>query len=230
MSLLLQLFSGHASMPVVPPVTASPAAVSAGYGLAGATAQLQRHRITVSPSPVAMSAQSVVVLARLQGAPMTAQPSPVVMMAELGLALGRLVLPIDPTRYTHRAAMETRFSELSLIQLTDRMGTGQIDDAVLERAIVDAGILIDGKLMSRYAVPFTSVPALIEQLASDIAFYRLHTNPPKEVAGRYDNALRLLDAMASGSISLGFEQPPAALDVQFANGRERVFGRGMGGF
>lgn len=132
--------------------------------------------------------------------------------------------------YTTQLAMTDRFSELALIHLTDRTGNGLIDSVVLDRAITDAATVIDGKLMSRYPVPFTAVPALIEQLASDIAFYRLHTNPPKEVCGRYDNALRLLDSLANGSISLGLEQPPAALDVQFSNGRDRVFGPGSGGF
>lgn len=132
--------------------------------------------------------------------------------------------------YTSQSAMVDRFSELSLIQLTDRTGTGQIDTTVLDRAIADAGAVIDGKLAARYSVPFTAVPSLIEQLASDIAFYRLHTNPPKEISGRHDNALRLLDSLANGSITLGIEQPPATLDVQFSNGRDRVFGPGSGGF
>lgn len=132
--------------------------------------------------------------------------------------------------YTASVAMVDRFGELSLIQLTDRDGTGQINMTVLERAIVDAGTVIDGKLATRYTVPFEAVPALIEQLASDIAFYRLHTSPPKEIAGRYDNALRLLDSLAEGAITLGMEQPPAALDVQFGNGRDRVFGPGAGGY
>lgn len=132
--------------------------------------------------------------------------------------------------YTTQPAMVDRFGEVSLQQLTDRTGSGQIDTVVLDRAIADAGTVIDGKLASRYPVPFTAVPALIEQLASDIAFYRLHTNPPKEVSGRYDNALRLLDSLANGSITLGIEQPPATLDVQFSNGRDRVFGPGAGGY
>lgn len=132
--------------------------------------------------------------------------------------------------YTSQSAMVDRFSELSLMQLTDRAGTGQIDTTVLDRAIADAGTVIDGKLAARYSVPFMAVPALIEQLASDIAFYRLHINPPKEISGRHDNALRLLDNLASGSITLGIAQPPTALDVQFSNGRDRVFGPGAGGF
>jgi len=132
--------------------------------------------------------------------------------------------------YTTATAMAARFSQLTLQQLTDRELTGSIDQAVLGQAIADAGTIIDGKLASRYPVPFAAVPALIEALASDIAFYRLHSNPPKEVASRYDNAIRLLDNLASGAISLGIEQPPAALDVQFSNGRERVFGPGAGGF
>lgn len=211
-------------------ITAQPAAVSAAAAIAVVAAIVQPLPLIAVASVVSASAAVAAIQVFLQGPPLTAYPLPVAALVELGLVLARIVLPPEPAQYTSRTEMEKRFSELSLVQLTDRLGTGQIDADVLKLAIVDAGTLIDGKLMARYAVPFAATPPLIEQLASDIAFYRLHTNPPKEVSGRYDNALRLLDSMANGSITLGMEQPPVALDVQFSNGRERVFGRGMGGF
>ncbi|MBI5562484.1 MAG: DUF1320 domain-containing protein [Deltaproteobacteria bacterium] len=119
--------------------------------------------------------------------------------------------------------------EQDIIELTDdSTPPSVIDSGNVERAIGDAGELIDGYLRSRYQLPFTPAPAFLNTLAADIAVYRLYARrirltPPEGVTERYRGALKLLERIQKGLMSLGGEAPsPQASGPEFT-GPERVF-------
>ncbi len=96
-----------------------------------------------------------------------------------------------------------RFGATELIQLTDRALTGSIDFAVLDQAIADADAEINGYLTA-YPLPLAVVPANLIALACDITRYRLCDDQLIEViVKRYERAIRYLEQVAAGKVSLG---------------------------
>lgn len=122
-----------------------------------------------------------------------------------------------------------------LVQLTDDSTPAvAVNQVNVDRAITDAGELIDGYLRGRYPLPLSPVPGLINTLAADVAIYRLYARrikltPPEGVTERYKNAQKLLEQIQSGKISLGSEglggvATPEIGGPQFA-APDRVFSR-----
>lgn len=127
-----------------------------------------------------------------------------------------------------------RFSELEVIQLTDRNQDGLIDEDVAAVALADATAEIDAYL-GRFKRPFTDVPPILKRLCCDIARYRLTAANgvliTDEIRNRYKiDVLDLLRAMAKGEVQLGVddsgEEVAAGEDgIVFVNGKNKVFGR-----
>lgn len=111
--------------------------------------------------------------------------------------------------YATTQDMISRFGQQEVIALTDRENTGEIDEAVLAPALAEATAEIEGYLASRYALPLASVPLLVVGICCDIARYRmsggstLETDP---VRNRYRDAVRLLEQIGAGKVSLGLTQ------------------------
>lgn len=106
--------------------------------------------------------------------------------------------------YATQADMLTEFDQAELIQLTDREPplTGAIVTAVLDRALDDASAEIDGYL-ARYSGQSINLP-ILRRYCCDMARYRLYRAAvPEEVRNRYRDALRFLELVAKGTISLG---------------------------
>lgn len=130
--------------------------------------------------------------------------------------------------------MVARFSELEVIQLTDRNQDGLIDEDVAAVALADATAEIDTYL-GRFKRPFTDVPPILKRLCCDIARYRLTAANgvliTDEIRNRYKiDVLDLLRAMAKGEVQLGVddsgEEVAAGEDgIVFVNGKNKVFGR-----
>ncbi|MCR6497085.1 DUF1320 family protein [Thermomonas sp. S9] len=140
--------------------------------------------------------------------------------------------------YATLADLITRYGEDEIAQRTDRTGSGVVDAAVAQRALDDAQAEIDGYIASRYKLPLPTVPAALARIACDIARYRLWEDVASdEVRRRYEDARKLLEAIAKGIVSLGLPAvlPPAsqpALSLAAAkSGPAPVFGRdGMEGW
>ena len=97
-----------------------------------------------------------------------------------------------------------------LIMLTDDVGAGVVDSVMVTSALEDADTEIDGYLGSRYTLPLETPPAILNKLAVDITIYNLYGRrggPPDHVDARYKNAVRFLENIAKGDISLGPEDP-----------------------
>lgn len=123
-----------------------------------------------------------------------------------------------------------RYGEDELIQLTDRADppAGVVDAGVAEKAIADAGELIDAHLAARYTLPLATVPELLRRLACQIARYLLHDDAaPEEVRERYKDAERLLRDIGAGRVRLQADgaEPTASAGIAKVAAPERVFTR-----
>lgn len=120
--------------------------------------------------------------------------------------------------YAQVSDLVSRFGQTEIVQLTDRATppTGAINTAVAEGALSDADAEIDAYLTGRYSLPLASVPPVLSRIACDIARYRLWDDQaPEEVRARYEDARRILEAIAAGRVTLGPAQ--GASGVQYAS-------------
>ncbi|MEL7098286.1 MAG: DUF1320 domain-containing protein [Pseudomonadota bacterium] len=109
------------------------------------------------------------------------------------------------TAYCTQTDLQNIYGEPSLIRLTDRgeVATGTVNVAAVTAAIAKAGNEIDGYLAARYAMPLTTVPPLVKELAEDMSFYYLHAfNVDDLVKDKYEAAIARLKDIAKGTIRL----------------------------
>jgi len=133
--------------------------------------------------------------------------------------------------YAVQADLEQRFGEAELVRLTDRAAppTGQVDAAVVTRAIADAEAEINGYLASRYTLPLGSTPEILKRLTCDLARYLLYDDvAPDQIRDRYKDAVALLKGIAEGKVSLAIDPasqpaPQAETDVVAARTADRTF-------
>lgn len=132
--------------------------------------------------------------------------------------------------YTNKQNMIDAYGERSLIELTDRADepANVIDDAILDRAIEEAGYLADSYVGIRYnTVLARSAPVLREHVQA-IAYYKLHrSNYPDEVRTAYEDSIAFLKGISSGIANLDIEgvQPASAPADARVDGPKRVFSR-----
>lgn len=95
-----------------------------------------------------------------------------------------------------------------LLDLTDDDEDDEPDSAIILKVITDADVLIDSYLQSRYTVPISPVPGLIKTISVDISTYNLYARKvldefPKAIEKKYNNSIKLLEALRDGKMSLG---------------------------
>ncbi len=107
--------------------------------------------------------------------------------------------------------------EITIIQLTDDENTGAANQSRVDEAIAQADAEIDSYCGGRYAVPFTTVPDIAKKISVDIAIYNLYSRRveslPETRADRYKNAIRQLEGIAKGLVSIGEQPEPPAPDT-----------------
>lgn len=134
--------------------------------------------------------------------------------------------------YATQADLVARFTESEIGQVADTDGSGEIDPALVARALADADAEIDAALAVRYQLPLASVPPLLVRIACDLARFSFYTDAvPEVVALRQKNAVRLLADIAAGRVSLGLATPPAAADSGnpvLVKSPARIFGPDLG--
>jgi phage gp36-like protein len=113
--------------------------------------------------------------------------------------------------YCTLAEIKAQIDERDLIMLTDDAAAGAVDEEIVAAAIADADEEIDGYVGSRHRVPLSPVPGIIRKQSVDIALYNLHARRKRDIPElrqkRYDNAIRFLEQVAKGTISLGVHDP-----------------------
>ena len=132
--------------------------------------------------------------------------------------------------YATQAILVARYGSAALVALTDRaeVPTGQIDAAVVARALADADATIDGYLAAKYALPLTVTSPLLEDLCAKIAFWNLHiASPDEKVKIDYQEAIRQLREIAAGSVRIpgaaGVEPSGTASSGASFTDRDRPF-------
>ncbi|WP_375591719.1 gp436 family protein [Chitiniphilus eburneus] len=139
--------------------------------------------------------------------------------------------------YATPAQWIAQFGEKEAVSLTDRAYAGVPDEVLLADALERASAEIDGYLGGRYAVPLTPAPPILANYCGDIARYRLcgaGSPATEEIRQRYRDAVRFLEHVAAGRVTLGGMPSgapvPSATPVRFVTGG-RVFARdGDGAF
>ncbi len=105
--------------------------------------------------------------------------------------------------YCTQQDMIDRFSELELIQLTDRYDVNAIDTDVLDRAMERGASLIDSYCRGRYQIPLSPVDPLVVDLNADLARYHLYDNDaPDQVTKNHDESVSLLKQISQGLLKL----------------------------
>lgn len=96
-----------------------------------------------------------------------------------------------------------RFGEGEAVRLTDQAGAGLVDEAAIDRAILDIEALIDGYLAGRYALPLDGAPPVLAQIAADLVRERLHGIASPDIVQRRGDAARAqLRDIAAGRLVL----------------------------
>jgi len=106
--------------------------------------------------------------------------------------------------------IKEQIPEGELIQLSDDDALEEIDTSVIERAIADADAEVDSYCAERYTVPFDPVPLLIRKYSVIIAIYNLFMRRgdiPNDRETNYNNAVKFLQNVAKGIVSLGADAP-----------------------
>lgn len=102
-------------------------------------------------------------------------------------------------------------SEETLIQLTDDDNLGVVDDVKVAQALTASAAMIDGYCGKLYQVPFAVCPDFIKALDLDITVYNLFSrreNVPENRKTRRDNAVKNLEQIAKGLVTLGIATIP----------------------
>ena len=100
-----------------------------------------------------------------------------------------------------------RLDEQSVILLTDDALAVAVDTDAVDRAFADADTEIDSYIATRYAVPMSPVPALVQRLSLDLAIEGLYTRrphvaTPEAVTRSAKNARLLLANIAANKASI----------------------------
>ena len=103
--------------------------------------------------------------------------------------------------------------EVKLIRLTDDENTGAINSDRLQEAINSAAEEIDTYIGGRIALPISGdVPPILGKLNVDIAIYNVYSRVKESIpevrAERYKAAIRFLEKLSEGKISIGCQPPP----------------------
>lgn len=102
--------------------------------------------------------------------------------------------------------------------------------SALVEAIDNADSMIDGYAASRYQTPFNPLPRLIHVISLDIAIYNLYSrreNVPEIREKRYKDAVKLLDRLVDGKLTIGEVDKPVveASGVIKSTSRPKLFGQ-----
>ncbi|HHT9137382.1 MAG TPA: gp436 family protein [Candidatus Wunengus sp. YC60] len=103
--------------------------------------------------------------------------------------------------------------EEAVIQLTDDEETGSVNTTRVNEAIAQADAEIDSYCARLYTIPFSPVPDLVRKFSVDMAIYHLFSRRIEEMPeirkDRYQNAIKQLESIAKGIMSLGEQPEPA---------------------
>ena len=110
--------------------------------------------------------------------------------------------------YCNSNDIEIQIGTNSLVQLTNDDSSQQtVDNVVVEEALIYSSTLIDGYLRGKYTLPLNTQFSLLRVVAIDICIYslysrRIYTDIPETISENYKNAIRTLEQLKKGVITL----------------------------
>ena len=110
--------------------------------------------------------------------------------------------------YAAQIDLENQYGVDLVTRLADYDGDGVADQSAIDDALTSAQSIVDAYLAARYPVPLANPPPVVRDLTVDIAWYRLAHNRLKQTAEmrlRYEDAIKLLTAVAGGKASIGLD-------------------------
>ena len=131
--------------------------------------------------------------------------------------------------------IEIQIGKEPLIQLTnDNCEQNTIATVVCEEAILYSSTLIDGYLRGRYNLPLNTQFPLLRVVAMDLSIYRLYsrrimTEIPEVVCDAYKNAIKTLENLQKGIITLETQDNQTLQNGQYRTNKtalERLFNKG----
>lgn len=137
--------------------------------------------------------------------------------------------------YATAADVILELDDRLLIRLTDDVGAGAVDSSIIQVFLDKATDVINGKIGMKYSLPFFLPPVICKSWCIDIGVYlllgRRQESPGDIWQSRYDNAIRDLDKVATGALSLGVDDPQETGNRQPVTfqGVDRVFKRSFFG-
>lgn len=119
------------------------------------------------------------------------------------------------------------------IELTSEDASATEPDATRhDAAAAEAAAEIDSHIGTRYALPLATVPAVIVRLSRAITIFRLYERRypggvPEGIRTSYTDAVKALQAIGDGTVTLGVQPAPAAnaQRAAVAGGHTRIFSR-----
>lgn len=121
--------------------------------------------------------------------------------------------------------------ESDFVLLADRDCDGDVDAAVVARAIAAAESEVSSYVGQRYALPLATTPPILIQVTIDVAVYRLADTPDKmtdERRRRYEDARGWLTKLAHGTVRLDVplvDTPSTVHGGVFRRGPDKIFTR-----
>lgn len=135
------------------------------------------------------------------------------------------------------AALTAKVGLERLIELTDDARAGVVHVGLAEKALTEADNIINGYIAAHYqrADAALPIPPLLEQLAVDIAYFRLYRfeKAPEHISEAYKDACAMLKQIANGLVKLdgGAENLPVRDGAILFQSDQPIFGReNMSGF
>jgi phage gp36-like protein len=107
--------------------------------------------------------------------------------------------------------IEKQITHEILVQLTnDTPPQDTVDDSVTYEAILYSSTLIDGYLRGKYTLPLDTHFPLLRIIAIDLSIYRLYSrrlqaDMPESILAQYKEAIKTLEKIQKGTISLEIE-------------------------
>ena len=125
-------------------------------------------------------------------------------------------------------------SEARLVEITDDThpnDSGTVNADIVEKAIKESSDIIDAYIGKRFKLPLPGIPSVLRTICVDLSIYNLYERVTEMDISegmklRYNNAIKMLERIAEGEMSIGIapEEPIAEMGFAVAsNGREPMF-------
>jgi phage gp36-like protein len=108
--------------------------------------------------------------------------------------------------YATKTDVDDLYGTDLLVRVADYNRDGVPDQDVIDRGLQASDEICNAYLSSQYSLPVSPVPGVVKNCAIDIAVYKMALGRgarTDEMRVRYEDALSMLDKIATGKIGLG---------------------------